>query len=398
MTGIKISIINESTVVGDDDVARATVDLQTQVSRDFSAAWGIDADLIYVPRGSQPSGESWWLTILDDTDQAGALGYHDTTNEGLPLGKVFAKTDIQAQTVWTVTASHELLEMLGDPDINLNALVQQNGNLKLYAYEVADACEADEYGYTIRNTLVSDFVFPGWFQSFVPDGTKLDQQGKIQRPFELLPGGYISVMDITTSNGWQQVSGSEARDRYSSRAHVGSRRERRRTPRGIWLKSTKLFSAATSPRAASDSYTIRGANQRLFRVEGKVSVFGGPHDRWASPTRRLALFENSDLDDPRYKDLFLAGAIPGETGLARRLNPDANYVACRWEFGLTSRDFLRQTQVVVSNSRTGATAFASPIDWGPSASTGHVALVSPGLAKILGLATDDEVSVSVSLG
>ena len=33
--------------------------------------------------------------FLDNSDQAGALAYHDLTNEGLPLSKVFVKT-IQA--------------------------------------------------------------------------------------------------------------------------------------------------------------------------------------------------------------------------------------------------------------------------------------------------------------
>ena len=37
---------------------------------------------------------------------------NDVTREGLPLGKVFAKTDQQYGEKWTGTASHELLEML----------------------------------------------------------------------------------------------------------------------------------------------------------------------------------------------------------------------------------------------------------------------------------------------
>jgi hypothetical protein len=254
MSTIKISIINESTIVSDDEVIAAIADLQTQVSGDFAAAWGIDADLTFVPSGSQPPSGSWWLSILDNSDQAGALGYHDVTNEGLPLGKVFAATDKQFGTQWTVTASHELLEMLGDPDINLTALVQSNDTTgRLYAYEVADACEADNYGYTIGNTLVSDFVFPAWFESFAAADAKLDQQGQIQKPFEILPGGYISVFDITSSNGWQQVTGQQARANYSSRAYVGSRRERRRTPRHAWLKSENPFSRSTSRRKAADA-------------------------------------------------------------------------------------------------------------------------------------------------
>jgi hypothetical protein len=249
MANIKISIINESTVVTDQEVSVAVQDLQTQVSRDFAMAWGIDADLVFVRSGSTPQSGSWWLVILDNSDQAGALGYHDLTNEGLPIGKVFAATDKQFGANWTVTASHELLEMLGDPDVNLTAFVQSSETAgRLYAYEVSDACEADTYGYMIGETLVSDFVFPAWFQSFVSAGTQLDQQGQIQQPFQILPGGYIGVFDVASGSGWQQQMGQEARARYASRARVGSRRERRRTPRHVWLRSEKPFERSTTRR------------------------------------------------------------------------------------------------------------------------------------------------------
>jgi hypothetical protein len=81
-------------------------------------------------------------------------------------GKVFVGSDIPTGYTWTVTASHELLEMLADPDINLTAFVESTASSGvLYAYEVCDACEADEFGYKINGTLVSDFVFPGWVRS-----------------------------------------------------------------------------------------------------------------------------------------------------------------------------------------------------------------------------------------
>jgi N-acetylmuramoyl-L-alanine amidase len=394
MANIKVSIINESTVVSDNEVVDAIADLQTQVSRDFAPAWGIDADLTFVPSGSQPARGSWWLSILDNSDQAGALGYHDTTNEGLPLGKVFAATDKQLGTSWTVTASHELLEMLGDPDINLTAFVQSSDTTgSLYAYEVADACEADNYGYTIGNTLVSDFVFPAWFESFAPAGTQLDQQGQIKKPFELLPGGYISVLDITSSNGWQQIMGQKAQSRYSSRAHVGSRRERRRTTRKEWLRSQRSFARTTYRPKAAD--VLAPAAQPIFQVQGKMSTFGGPDDDGVGPNEGLALFDKADLSNPKYAHLFLPAPPPGTSGLARRLDPAQNYLACRWDYRTTPRAFLRNTQAVVVNARTGAQAFGTPVDEGPAESTGRVADLSPGLAAALGLDTDNEVLVTI---
>lgn len=238
MADIKVTIINACTVLKDSDIAKIVPDLQTQVHRDFAAAWGIDADLTFCPKGSKPPRNTWWLSILDTSDAAGALGYHDLTSAGLPLGKVFALSDIQDGSSWTNTVSHELLEMLGDPDINLCALVEHGPHAgKLFAYEVCDACEDDRFGYRIGQTLVSDFVLPSWFETFHAKGAKYDFCGKIKSAFQLLPGGYISVYDIKTGSGWKQIDAELARPDYRKRPRLGSRRERRRTPRDQWQRS-----------------------------------------------------------------------------------------------------------------------------------------------------------------
>src|SRR5271157_199730 len=186
---IQIAVINESTVLADADVVPVVAALQKQVTNDFGPVWGVGAELVIVPKGTQPPSASWWLVMLDDSDQANALGYHDLTTEGLPIGKVFAASDLKAGTSWTVTASHELLEMLGDPEINLTVFVQPDASSgTLYAYEVCDACEDDQFGYDIDSTTVSDFVFPSWFQPSLGAGTQFDYQQRITAPLQLLPG------------------------------------------------------------------------------------------------------------------------------------------------------------------------------------------------------------------
>ncbi len=236
---INIAFRNESTVVTDEEAVRVVAALQIQVSRDFVAAWGLDAKLIWTTKhtpAALPKG-TWEIVILDNCDQADALGYHDITSQGLPIGKVFAKSDIDAGLQWSVTASHELLEMLADPDINLTVFredVQQ-----LWSYEVCDACESDELGYKIGDVLVSDFVFPSWFEGFwSPGSTQFDFQNKITEPFQLLSGGYIGYYDLKGGNGWQQQFAQGTKRTYKMRPPVGSRRERRRTPRKDWLRST----------------------------------------------------------------------------------------------------------------------------------------------------------------
>lgn len=239
LTTTQISVINESTVLTDADVTPVVAALQQQVTNDFRPVWGLDAELTVVPQGQQPPAGTWWLVILDDSDQAGALGYHDLTPEGLPIGKVFAASDLKFGLSWSVTASHELLEMLADPNINLTVFVQDADTTgTLYAYEVCDACEDDSFAYQINNVLVSDFVYPTWFENFRAQGsTQFDQMNQIQNPLALLKGGYIGIFSVTDGSGWQQQTAEKIPLNLKHRGHVGSRRERRAISRQQWLPS-----------------------------------------------------------------------------------------------------------------------------------------------------------------
>lgn len=247
MAQIVIAVRNHSTVIADQELENAIPAFQKQVSRDFAAFWGIDARLQLLSRGQPGPRGAWQLGVFDDADQAGALGYHDLTSSGYPLGKVFAKTTLDYGGSWTVTFSHELLEILADPNINLCALDEESG--RLYAYEVCDAVESDALGYDIDGTIVSDFVLPGWFEPLhVGLIERFAFRSKVAGPFHLREGGYISYYDLRGGGGWQQMTARTAVDArmmtagaptpYHDRARVGSRRERRRTHKSSWMRST----------------------------------------------------------------------------------------------------------------------------------------------------------------
>jgi hypothetical protein len=211
-----------------------------QVLKDFGPAWGVSATVVFVAKGATPPAGAWQLVVLDDSDQAGALGYHDLTKDGLPMGKVFARTDLNNHLSWSVTISHELLEMLGDPDISLTVFDQSTNSAGvLYAYEACDACEDDQYGYTVDGVLVSDFVTRSWFGANLPG--PYDFKGHISKPLQILAGGYIGYFDVTGGSGWQQRT--NANDRLAilraRRQPRGSRRERRSVPRHQWLHSDR---------------------------------------------------------------------------------------------------------------------------------------------------------------
>jgi len=162
------------------------------------------------------------MAFLDDADVANALGYHDLTPDGLPLSKVFVKSTRAVGQKVSVTACHELAEMLVDPAINLCAT---GPGSVFYAYETADAVEEVEF--TIRGIPMSDFVYPAWFEGFrKPNSAQFDYARKVKRPFQILPGGYMSVF----KNGrWTQVFGSATKARRFRRE---DRRGHRSTYRG----------------------------------------------------------------------------------------------------------------------------------------------------------------------
>src|SRR5271170_7144926 len=139
----------------------------------------------------------------------------------------------------------------------------------------------------------------------------------------------------------------------------------------------------------------------LFLGTGKMSVFGGPADEGVGPHEGLALVEPGDLGIWWFSSLFLPEQPPGTTGLARRLNPRAFYLAMRWDYARWPREMLRKAVVKLTNPANGLHVFARPVDFGPgdgteidgepTEDTRRIADLSPGAATALGLETDGVV-------
>jgi hypothetical protein len=185
--------------------------------------------------------------------------------------------------------------------------------------------------------------------------------------------------------------------RKSKSRKPASRRsvQKPRLPNTTKSSSRKPRSKAPKRVAAARPLSAQ-PDEILFRVEGKMSTFGGPHDLGMSANEDLALFFKAHLQDPKYAYLFLTAPPRSTSGLGRRLNPDQYYFACRWNYADTPKEFLRRALARVENPKTGRAVDARPVDWGPHPSTGRVADLSPGLAAALGLNTDDTVRITIS--
>lgn len=189
----------------------------------FGPVWSVQCSL-KLATAIQPG--TWGLVFSDDADQANALGYHETTSEGLPLGHVFVHTSNEAGEPITCVASHELAEMLADPGCNLGAFSPRR---RWIALEVCDPVESGTFH--INGTPFSNFVRPSWFGG-VPDAEGYDYLKLCAAPWQLLPGGYVPVF----ANGrWTQIFGSrKAKKQYGEKDRRGHRPERRmKNPRQL---------------------------------------------------------------------------------------------------------------------------------------------------------------------
>lgn len=230
---LQIAVINESTASADDSIQQMIPAFSAQWNTDLNAAWGVGtAQFGFTPRTTTPVSGAWWVVFLDDSDQANALAYHDLTNEGLPISKIFVKTIQADKASLSVGATHEICEMAVDPWLNS---AYQDAQGIFWAGEVCDPVEDDQYGYTIGGILVSDFVTPNWFGHKDAQGP-VDRQGHAQSAFEVLTGGYAQKWD--PQQGWQQVTGAKAmKSARIAHAPKGSRRERRARQWKRWRRS-----------------------------------------------------------------------------------------------------------------------------------------------------------------
>ena len=228
-----IAVINQSTVVADADVQAMLPAFDHQWNKDLEPIWGVEpATFTFVPKTQPPAAGTWWVVFLDDSDQAGALAYHDLTNDGLPISKVFVKTIQADKASLSVGATHEIVEMAVDPWLNS---AYQDPKGVFWAGEVCDPVEDDQYGYDIGGVLVTNFVTPNWYAHARAQAT-IDLKGHAKAPFEVLSGGYAQKFDA--HKGWVQVTGVKAMQTLrGAKAARGSRRERRERESSGWRRS-----------------------------------------------------------------------------------------------------------------------------------------------------------------
>jgi hypothetical protein len=197
-------LISQVAVVPDDldielkEILRVTSALQKQVARDFGPIWGVlatvdgFASLEEVPLG-------YWPVLIKE-DVKNAAGYHIDKN-----GQPFAV--VEAGDSWSLTASHEVLEMLADPTgdrvLPGRSPIEDQGRVS-FLVEVCDPSEDAEFAYTVNDVLVSDFYTPQYFDPVRNDGVRYSFTNAIKAPRQVLKGGYLSWHHPSSDHWFQQ--------------------------------------------------------------------------------------------------------------------------------------------------------------------------------------------------
>jgi len=207
---MKLTLANVSSGVSQKDFGAAVTAIGKQVTQHFKPEWGVGAALkpIALSLGLKKAPiqkDADAIIYLGDssndstTGVKGALGYHDTNNKRIPYGFVYLDICKQSKELWTTVLSHEVLELLGDPDAVLTVSGPRPKHASgpkpkliagtvYYDLEVCDPTQGDHYD--IDRVAVSNFVGKRYFGMSGGSG-KTNHLGLPLRPFGVRPNGYL---------------------------------------------------------------------------------------------------------------------------------------------------------------------------------------------------------------
>ncbi len=195
-----LALVRDTTRVDLGDLTRVAAALQKQVLTDFVPAWRRPATVdAFVRLEDVPVGH--WPMIVRDDIPYNAEGIH-LDNQWGPFALV------RWAPGWSLTASHECLEMLADP---YGRRLRQGPSIKAgqgtvqYLVEVCDPSEAEAFAYEVDGIVVSDFYLGAFFDKSAKAGTRYSFTNAVKRPRQVLRGGYISWRVPSTGEWWQQT-------------------------------------------------------------------------------------------------------------------------------------------------------------------------------------------------
>ena len=187
-----VSITKEVTLAS---LAPVFAAIQKQISRDFGPMWNVEATVdAFEKLEDVPVG--YWHVLLQDELPSGAAGLHKRDDNKQPFALVALTTN------WPVFMSHEVLEMLVDPQGTLTRAGDSpkpgQGRVE-YLIEVCDPCQDSRFAYSVNSVMVSDFYTPHYFDPVKSSAVRYSFSGQVRGPREVLDGGYLSWFELAAT-------------------------------------------------------------------------------------------------------------------------------------------------------------------------------------------------------
>ncbi len=179
--------------------------LQIQLMRDAGPLWGTTGTCTaFASRADVPSSLALLLVVANSQ---GRGGFH-TAPAALGL-QPSAQVDYTHDGTWTISASHEAIEMLVDPSgrrFHSGPHPTNPATSVQFLIEACDPCQHPSFAYQVddqHRVLVSDFCLPA-FYGMGPMGSPFTFRKSVPAPLRVAHGGYLSW--LAGDGHWYQMS------------------------------------------------------------------------------------------------------------------------------------------------------------------------------------------------
>lgn len=237
-----ISIINLTAgKIKDSELQKVIRAINRQIHEDFAPHWHRYATLRLEGHITDKPKKNDLVNIRGDAviylwdkvEGNDAVGYHDINDGGIPFGFVFLEVANEIGEPWSVTLSHECLELIGDPEINLLVAGphpdRKQRRQVFHWYEMCDAVQDDKY--EIDGILVSNFVLPLYFTKGDEYKGRNDFMGTNLKSFGVNPGGYSGFYDPRSRRSGSFEKDERARKRMKIKTKFEKTRKAARDTR-----------------------------------------------------------------------------------------------------------------------------------------------------------------------
>jgi hypothetical protein len=262
-------------IVKASTLSKVSAALQKQVVRDLAPIWGVKATVdSFASLDDVPLGY-WPIVVVRDVPDAAGL---HTDKDGQPIAFV------ELGDTWSLSASHECLEMLVDPFGNRlvagRSPVKRQGRVE-FLVEVCDPCEDATFAYTSNGVLVSDFYTPHYFDPMTAPNVRYSFTGALTMPRQVLQGGYLSWHDPKNDHWYQWQEFGDAKNPIDLGKFPGGMSLRawvnRHVPQATSLSHAKSSSPASKLMAAASG--MSDASSESKAAAWREMLKGAPRAR-----------------------------------------------------------------------------------------------------------------------